>query len=60
LAPYENAPERYFTSKNFFWPAELKALLQYQGAKLVLYYFRNDELRVVHLFSNTLTINTTP
>jgi hypothetical protein len=22
LAPYENAPENYFTLKNFFWPAE--------------------------------------
>jgi hypothetical protein len=32
LAPYENAPERYFTLKNFFWPAELNALLQFQGA----------------------------
>jgi hypothetical protein len=26
LAPYKNAPEKYFTLKNFFWPAEPKAL----------------------------------
>jgi hypothetical protein len=34
LAPYENAPEKYFTLKNFFWPAEPKALLLFWGAKL--------------------------
>jgi hypothetical protein len=40
LAPQKNAPKKYFTLKNFFWPAEPKALYLFEGAKLEL-VFRN-------------------
>jgi hypothetical protein len=42
LAQHENAPEKYFTLKNFFWPAELRLFSCFRVRNWCVYFLTKN------------------